>query len=907
VESSDLGPQRGAAGKGGDDGAEEERSKTWLHLLQKVGESVAPVLLTAGGFVGFLAFAGSIIVWTRFQAAQVPAAQAVAAYPRGELVAVASALLLIFGLVGILAVIGFFLINREGGGSIGVSRGLLVLLAIEGLAAIILVGGPWNADRVLAIELLLLPLIVAFWATAVYERKGMVGEDGGKKAGKKAKRTLRLRLAVRNLETYLLRPRFVNRTLLGAIVVTLLSLFLVVAGAPPRGVAIVALALIGLVPTAWLVPRLVDGPGDDPDDLDKREGLNPNRIPFTRRGQALIICLLPVAAVGPSIILDSTWVVFSLLTAVVLDAALWRVAVMSRTKFIWYGLAVFVSIQLFGTITAVARNVDDPQVQPVALIRLEDGPDEAIQGIYVTETDERVYFATVATEGCTGDLVPHSGRLLWVPKEDVVAMSIGPPQSVDEAAKTALEMSYALTPAVETPAGDHVSLTVAEKRSEAPGSASEPKDRRLEGVGPAVQPNFGRGLRLQPENASPGDEVTLTIAAPNPNDEVGGFGPSRDGKTVRLGGVPVDILKETVHHPREVEYVKTINGRPLTLDKDTLYVWKEGTYVEADHPDFSAEPVFVKLTDELAVEMNDHGTRGDNFLPLERSERGSPVLASFDGKSQTVVLENGLPEELDDHLLRQSWHENQIKFRVPEHANTGAITVECEQLAGQPLLRVARPPHASISVRIEPGSRRVVLDSGHSTDNSRIVSRRWVIEGVDRGKSTRISPILPPRTQSYWIRLKVTDSEGQTGTAELHLLRLPARLIAFHNRHPKHRKRWAEASAELRKAIAVAPPAAIEFEMHPGEVSAAPRPERTIARAKRAQDKLLQIDRAVALPPRTPDDIPLNTFAFGRTCPAERSSKVGRLDILVLGEGVHVVPPDECPVVRHNIGRLPPP
>jgi len=905
VEASDQDPRQTAAEEADDEGGEEERSKTWLHLLQRVGESVAPVLLTAGGFVGFLAFAGSIIVWTRFQAAQVPPAQAVAAYPRGELVAVASALLLIFGLVGILAVLGFFLVNREGGGSIGVSRGLLVLLAIEGLAAIILVDVPRNTDRVLAVELFLLPLIVAFWATCVYERRGMGGEDGSsEKAGRKARFTVRLRLAFQHSKQYLLRPKFVNRTLLGAIVITLLSLLLVAAGAPPRDVAIGALALIGLVPTAWLVLVEVDAFGDD---LDKRKNLDPDSIPFTPRGQTLIICLLPVAAVGPSVILDSSWVICSLLTAVILNAALWRVAVISKKKFAWYGLAVFISIQLFGTITAVARNVDDPQVQPVALIRQEDGPDEAIQGIYVTETDDRVYFATVATEGCTADLVPHSGRLLWVPKEDVVAMSIGPPQSVDGAAKTALEMSYALTPAVETPAGDHVSLTVAEKRSEAHEPASEPKERRLEDVGPAVQPNFGRGLRLRPENASPGEEVTLTMAAPNLNDQVSGFGPSRDGRTVRLGGVPVDILKETVHHPDEAEYVETVNGRPLTLAKDTLYVREDGTYVEADHPDLDKGPVFVKLTDELAVEVNDHGTRGDNLLPLERSERGSPLLASPDEKKQTVVLENGLPEELEVHLLRQSWHESQIKFRVPDHATTGAITVECEQLAGQPLLRVARPPRASISVRIEPGTRRVVLDSGHSTDNSRIVSRQWLIEGVDRGKSTRISTILPPRTQSYSIRLKVADAEGQTGTAELRLLRLPAHLITFHKRHLKHRKRWAEARAELKQAIAAVPPAAIEFEMRPGEASAPPKPEKTIGRAQRVQDELLQIDRAVPLPPRTPDDIPLKTLAFGRTCPAERNSQVGRLDILVLGEGVRVVPPDECPVVRHNIGRLPPP
>jgi hypothetical protein len=637
----------------------------------------------------------------------------------------------------------------------------------------------------------------------------------------------------------------------------------------------------------------------------KTRTLRRGAIPFERKGQVLIALLLAFGAIVPSVLLKSGWLPVSLIAAVGLIAAVWRVAVMTKT-FMWFGVAVFISVPLFGTITTVARNVANPQVQPVALIREEDGPDESIQGIYVTETDDRVYFATVATEGCTEDLVANSGRLLWVPKEDVIAISIGPQQSVDDAARTALEMSYALTPAVETPAGDHVSLTPAEKRDEVK-EPTGPQKRRLEDVGPAVQPNFGRGLRLRPENAAPGEEVTLTMAAPNLNDDVRGFGASRNGRTVRVGGVPVDIVKETAHHPEEAEYVETVNGRSLTLAKDTLFVEENGIHVEADHPDPDKELVFVELTDEFAIEANDHRARGDNFLPIETTENGSPALTTPDKKAQRVILENGLNEALKPRLLRQSWHESQIKFRVPDHATTGAITVECEQLAGQPLLRVDRPPRASISVRIEPGSRRVVFDSELSTPKKQIVARQWSIEGVDRGKSTRISVILPPRTQSYSVKLKVMDAEGQVGAAELRLLRLPARLVAFRDKHLKNQKRWAEAKAELRQAIAAAAPAAIEFEMRPGELSAPPKPERTIGRAQRVQAALLGINRAAPLPPRTPDDVPLKTFAFGRTCPAERKSKVGRLDVLVLGEGVRVVPPDQCPVVRHNTSRLPPP
>ncbi len=96
---------------------------------------------------------------------------------------------------------------------------------------------------------------------------------------------------------------------------------------------------------------------------------------------------------------------------------------------------MFISVPLFGTVMLMASNADEPQVQPMALIRSTDGPEEAIQGLYVTEGDERVYFANVATEGCENEVTPNSGRLLWVPKKEVVAMAIGPLQGVKRPAK----------------------------------------------------------------------------------------------------------------------------------------------------------------------------------------------------------------------------------------------------------------------------------------------------------------------------------------------------------------------------------------------------------------------------------------------------------------------------------------
>ena len=94
---------------------------------------------------------------------------------------------------------------------------------------------------------------------------------------------------------------------------------------------------------------------------------------------------------------------------------------------------MFLSVPLFGALSLMARNVGYPEAQPLALIRKTDGPDESIQSLYVTEASDRVYFANVATEGCGREVKRHSGRPLWVPSDEEVAMSVGPLQSIKEA------------------------------------------------------------------------------------------------------------------------------------------------------------------------------------------------------------------------------------------------------------------------------------------------------------------------------------------------------------------------------------------------------------------------------------------------------------------------------------------
>ena len=241
-------------------------------------------------------------------------------------------------------------------------------------------------------------------------------------------------------------------------------------------------------------------------DERRRSLPRPRRLRFSPWGLAGI-----AAAVGVGITLvwlrlggGEWWVAVSLLTAALIAAALWRISEQVNRRLVWFGVAVFLAVPLFGTLLTVVKNLAHPKVQPLALIRKSDGPRESIQGLYVAETSDRIYFANIATEGCGGEVVPQSGRLFSLPKSEVVAMSVGPLQSVEEAGKAALEMSYALTPSVETGnaslllPGDEAVQEKAEEEVAAKG-----RDTRLENAGPAVRPDFGAGLRLEPKRPNP--------------------------------------------------------------------------------------------------------------------------------------------------------------------------------------------------------------------------------------------------------------------------------------------------------------------------------------------------------------------------------------------------------------------
>lgn len=974
----------------------------WASLLKEAGQKLVPIVVSTGSLLGFIAFAGAVIAWTRLSAVEIASDQAITAFPRSELVAIGSSLLLVFGFFGALAVLAAFLVDRGGRPTQGMARAMLGLLVIEGVAAILIVSGPSPQEKLIAVLLFVFPASFALWAVS-FERFSELSDElhsRGNETEEPARRRSILRLEEfkagdappdetgepgvlgrlwRCLTTQVgsggdpssaaapARPiqrksrwddviGFAERHRAGLVevgpwlvslgsVAVLALLTWLEAGNDPMLVAAGGLAAVfGLILLFdWAVDakqvsetrkqeqlsearkakelakdegRVLRGfRGHSKEkkrekELQKRQDIEdqrlsrrrPFRLSFNGLGMVVVVLSLAVAAALPAWRLGEVWLGVSLAAAAVIVMWLWRIAIFTRDKVVWFGLAVFLSIPVFGTVMAMARNLDDPQIQPVALIRHSDRPDEAIHGLYVTEADKRVYFATVGMEGCTGELRPDSGRLLWVPKEEVAAMSVGPLQSVDSAARSSLEMAFALTPAVETPGGDSVSLREGDDSDETPAGEGGPSPgkQRLEAAGPAVRPTFGRGLSLEPEDALPGDRVTLRMSNP-----IGvGFDRARNGRTIRVGGVPAKLARNATSDAGRSEYVKA-GGRFVKLDKQGVYVADDGEMVPAtDRPDGFAGPRYVRVADGEDVVQPEPATGEGVYLKLEPmagAERTNHMPEVVAGGETIEFRGSGSATPVESELRRQAWNKDEIQFIVPDGGSTGVVTVDCEQLTGQPLLQVDEQPRAGFTVRMT-GPEGISLDATRSTDDGALVARRWALNGSPRGRTAKkdsgpsgrrtVQLSLERNPGMNGVRLAVEDDDGKVDTAALYVVRIRKPSIAFGGKTPKSLSRL---TAAVSRTAQIEAPAAIEAHGYALARRPGPATVSSLNGAKRVLRKLLTERAAKEAGLGAP--VAVKVKAFGAGCPGVVRHR-RHVDVLVMTEGVRVVGREGCQARR---------
>jgi outer membrane protein OmpA-like peptidoglycan-associated protein len=209
--------------------------------------------------------------------------------------------------------------------------------------------------------------------------------------------------------------------------------------------------------------------------------------------------------------------------------------------------------------------LDDPVVQPAALVRSGDRPQEALQGLYVTDNDEEVWLASVATTDCAhSNLRPGSGRIFSVPRDEVVAKEVGPLQSVRDAAIRAPRLARELiatrvAPASEDKGESAENGEVQESATSAArgpattrrGRASRkggvdrgaPSQRALT-VAPAIR--YEPDIEVEPSTGSTSGEITIRTVGDSGSD----FGSSPG--TVTIGGAMAHI-RSWDNHSIEVD------------------------------------------------------------------------------------------------------------------------------------------------------------------------------------------------------------------------------------------------------------------------------------------------------------------------------------------------------------------
>jgi hypothetical protein len=364
------------------------------------------VLVGAVASLGFVAFVGAVILWSRFEAAQLPADRAVALQPRADLVAVGAIALVLFALGGLVAVLLLYLLDRQGTASLRTRTGLLVVLALEVAAAFVV--EEWERRDWVAVVAAVAGVVAL---AALVERAAWWYDRNAERPYRK--------LAQRAWAVFCSGVAGVDRALLWLAVAAAAAAVVAVAVVDPA-LPRYAVTVAALAAVAAVARRARGGP--------------------ERTWAVVVLALGALMSAGIVLVRENDWVAQVAGVALVLTAANLGVAKGTGRRFAWYGVAVFASVVLFGASFHFLRALEDPQAQGVALLRTNDA--EPICGVFVGETEDRIYYARVdlAGRGSGRRLRNDSGRLLWAPRDRLVSWALGPLEPARRAQDTALRM-----------------------------------------------------------------------------------------------------------------------------------------------------------------------------------------------------------------------------------------------------------------------------------------------------------------------------------------------------------------------------------------------------------------------------------------------------------------------------------
>jgi hypothetical protein len=376
---------------------------TFSEQVVEWGRALVPSVAGAIGFTGFVSLAGAAVVWMRFSTAGLPADQSVHDLPLSEWVATGAVSLTLYLGLGLAAVLLVYLLQEAAIESMiddGAERKeqLQLELALQRKRA--------KELEEEVVQLGAVPVAVAGQG-GVQALEKAASEHKTSEAAAKALEERLFKVEQRDINSSRWGSRWGTLVLCASeLIVVTLRTDIATAWKVSFAILTLAIAVLVVLGTIFFAKNL------------------------RRRLAFGIACLAMLAFIAVVLVLEQKWTFVPVLAALLFALANLAIGRLHPRSFLWYGIAIFASVGVFGVVLTYSRDVNAPSAQPAAVL-LKNGC--AVRGLWVGESSSRVFLARISTPSEAPEsnlpLNPavklETGRVFWVDRSNVASESVG--------------------------------------------------------------------------------------------------------------------------------------------------------------------------------------------------------------------------------------------------------------------------------------------------------------------------------------------------------------------------------------------------------------------------------------------------------------------------------------------------